>query len=119
LATLIRSVKNETSTTISIRVPGINPSGPVEIAASATLDLLTVVSEDELEALQDLLAGMVSRGSLSTTATIESTNLHKSEGTLAADVAEAVSDASEASSDASSALSASGTNTLRLDSLTG
>lgn len=101
MATLIRSVRNETSSPITIRVPGINPSGPVVLQPNVIVDMLTLVSEDELEALQPVLASLVAGGDATTQATIEDTVLHNAEGELAADVTTLQGDVATAQSDIS------------------
>ena len=75
MATLIRKVRNETASTITLKVSGDNPNELVVLAPSVIVDLLATVSQDELEIMQAELAGLVSRGSLSNQGTIDTANL--------------------------------------------
>lgn len=75
MATLIRSVRNELSSSLTLHIPGANPTQAVTLAPSVTVDLLTKMSADELEVLQPELSGMVARGSITSQATISDTTL--------------------------------------------
>ncbi len=77
MALIQRTVQNPGTTAITLRVPGDNPRDPVVIGGGATVDLLTVISEDELEALAKELQGLVDRGSLNSIATVDSDTLHR------------------------------------------
>lgn len=101
MATLIRSVRNETSNPITIKVPGFNPSGPVVLQPNVIVDMLKLVSEDELEALQPVLVGLVAGGDATTQATIEDTVLHIAEGEIAADLTILQGDVATAQTDIS------------------
>ena len=70
--TLIRKVKNELAVDITISVPGNDPYEVVVLQPSVTVDLLTLLSQDELETLQTALRGLVDRGSVSIQGTIAS-----------------------------------------------
>lgn len=75
---VIRTVTNTSSTaSISLFIPGNDDSHPsVTIAPSATLDLLTVMTDDELFDIQDQLSGLIARGSLSQVATVDLTTIN-------------------------------------------
>lgn len=77
MALIQRTVQNPGTTAITLRVPGTNPRDPVVIGGGATVDLLTVISEDELESLASELQGLVDRGSLNSIATIDTDALHR------------------------------------------
>lgn len=66
---LIRKVQNETTEAFSLEIPGTNPNSPVALAPSVTVDLLTLLSVDELETIQGQISGLISRGSLSSQGT--------------------------------------------------
>lgn len=69
---ITRSVTNNSSSTINIFIPGADANhAPVTVAPSATLDLLSAITEDELEAIQGQLASLVSKGIFSVTATVD------------------------------------------------
>jgi hypothetical protein len=65
MSTLIRSVRNETSNTLTIRVPGFNPENPIVLAPSVIVDLMNLLDLDQLESLQKELQGLIDRGALS------------------------------------------------------
>lgn len=69
---ITRSVTNTTSTNIQLFVPGYNTAKPpVIIGASATVDLFTVLTADELEAAQPELSTYVSAGKFTVAATVD------------------------------------------------
>lgn len=72
-----RVVTNATARILTLRVPGINPSNPVVFSPSQKIDLLTKVSEDELEAMEAVLNALVASGTLTSQATIDTDNLHR------------------------------------------
>jgi hypothetical protein len=65
MANLISSIKNESTGTLELRLPGYNPVKIVTIAVGATVDLLSQMSVDTLEALQLQLISMIAAGVLS------------------------------------------------------
>jgi hypothetical protein len=76
MTNLIRSVTNTSATkTLPLFVPGYDPENPVSVAPSATLDLLSVMSDETLHAMQGQLAQLVSDGSITVAAFISSTSL--------------------------------------------
>ncbi len=74
-----RKVKNLNSSSITLRIPGFNPRNPVVIAPGVTVDLLTLVSEDELEAMEVELNTLVNKGILQSIATVDTAVLHKAD----------------------------------------
>jgi len=76
MATLIRTVRNETSSDIIIKIPGINPNNPLILAPSVNVDLFSRISADELEALQSILTKLVVSGSITVIDSIEETQIH-------------------------------------------
>jgi hypothetical protein len=69
--TLITRSVTTGSVGVSIMVPGFDPTkGPLVIAPSTTLDLFTVLTEDQLEAIQPALAQLVAAGDLTVAATV-------------------------------------------------
>ena len=88
MATLIRSIRNETNIAIEIKVPGFNPSTPVILNPNVIVDMLVFVSSDELEALQPVLASLVDAGTVSQQATIESADLHPANYSTSTDLSE-------------------------------
>jgi len=78
MAIIIRSVTNNTPYLLTLKVPSLEANlSPVSVAPSATLDLLSVVTEDDLIAMQLYLEGMVSRGSLTVAATFDTATLEE------------------------------------------
>jgi hypothetical protein len=75
MATLIRSIRNESTSTLVLRVPGFDATSSISIAPSATVDLLPLVTLDEFQSLQAQLASMVAAGAISTQATVSSSTL--------------------------------------------
>ena len=68
MATIITAVTNNLDVDISLMVPGYDRNHPVIIPASAVaFDLLGPLTEDEVEAMQNQLADMVTGGSLTAT----------------------------------------------------
>jgi hypothetical protein len=75
MALIIRSITNNTPYTLTLKIPGLEQNlTPIVVASLATLDLLSVVTEDDLIAMQLYLHGMVSRGSLIVAATIDTSS---------------------------------------------
>ena len=74
-----RKVKNLNASTITLRIPGFNPRNPVVIAPGVTVDLLTLVSEDELEAMELELNTLVDKGILQSIETVDTAVLHKAD----------------------------------------
>lgn len=74
-----RNVKNLNASTITLRIPGFNPRNPVVIAPGVTVDLLTLVSEDELEAMELELNKLVDAGILQSLGTVDTAVLHKAD----------------------------------------
>src|ERR1035437_9489549 len=71
---ITRSIHNNTLSPIDLFVPGYESNHPpVVIAPGATVDLFTLVSGDELEAMQDQLAKLVAVGSITVTAMVNTT----------------------------------------------
>jgi hypothetical protein len=69
---ITRSVHNPRSIPCPIRIPGYEATAPViTIAPSATVDFLTIITEDNLIAVQDNLNELVSGGALTVTATVD------------------------------------------------
>lgn len=69
---ITRSITNLRSVNISISIPSLSANlAPVVIAPSATLDLLSVMTEDDLIALQHYLNQLVSAGTISVAATVD------------------------------------------------
>jgi len=78
MAIIIRSVTNNTPYTLTLKVPSLEENLlPVTVSSSATLDLLSVVTEDDLIAMQLYLNGMVDRGSLTVAATIDTSSFEQ------------------------------------------
>jgi len=78
MAIIIRSITNNTPYTLTLKIPGIEQNlTPIVVASSTTLDLLSVVTEDDLIAMQLYLQGMVNRGSLSVVATIDTASFEQ------------------------------------------
>ena len=76
-----RNVTNLNASPITIRIPGFNPRNPIVLQPSAATDLLTLVSEDELEALEVELNKLVANGVLQSNSTIDTANLHVADAT--------------------------------------
>jgi hypothetical protein len=76
MSTLIRTITN-TSSLVShtLFIPGYDPKNPVILAPSATLDLLSALSAETLHAMQDQLNALVTDGSITVAATIDSSLL--------------------------------------------
>jgi hypothetical protein len=77
MATLFtRSITNTSSTvTLNLFIPGYDRHNPVTVAPSTTLDLLTVIDEETLHAMQGQLNALVADGSATVAAQISSSNL--------------------------------------------
>lgn len=75
MATLIRSVRNELTNDITLRLPGYDANNVVTLAPSVIVDLMDRLSIDQLKSMQELLSGMVTRGSISSQATIDSEDI--------------------------------------------
>jgi hypothetical protein len=76
MANLIRSVTNASSVeAITLFIPGYDSNNPVMVAASATLDLLSMVSAETLHAMQSELSSQVSSGEITVAAYIPSASL--------------------------------------------
>lgn len=76
MAIITRSVTTG-STGVSIQVPGFDPTrGPLVIPASTTLDLFTVLTEDQLEAIQPELAQLVTAGQMTVAATVNTASFN-------------------------------------------
>jgi hypothetical protein len=75
---ITRSVTNTSSlASVTLEVPGFDASKPaVIIAPSATLDLFTVLTDDELEAMQPYLAKLVADGLLTVAATTDTASFN-------------------------------------------
>lgn len=73
--TIVRSVTNASSTTaITLPIPGFDANkAAVTIAGSGTLDLFTVLTDDQLEAIQPLLVALIADGSITSAATVDPT----------------------------------------------
>jgi hypothetical protein len=76
MPTLIRSVRNNYPNSVTLQVPGFDPLNPVTIASLVTLDLLSVMTADMLNAMQDYLVDLVAAGELTVMATIDSVALY-------------------------------------------
>jgi hypothetical protein len=73
---ITRSIHNPRSIPVKIRIPGYESTAPVvTVSPSTTLDLLTVLTEDQLIAVQDNLTGLVTGGALTVTATFDTSLL--------------------------------------------
>lgn len=69
---IIRSVNNPRNIPCPIRIPGYDATLPIiTVAPSATLDLLSVITEDNLVGVQDNLNELVDGGALNVTDTID------------------------------------------------
>lgn len=78
---LTRSVTNSSSTkSLPLFVPGYDTNNPVIIAPSATLDLLSVMSGETLHAMQGQLSALVTDGSITVAAQIQSSSLWPAAG---------------------------------------
>jgi hypothetical protein len=78
MALIIRSITNNTPYTLTLKIPSLEENlSPVTVASHATLDLLSVVTEDDLIAMQLYLNGMVTRGSLTVAATIDTSSFEE------------------------------------------
>lgn len=76
MAIITRSVTTG-SVGVSIMVPGFDPTkGPIVIPASTTLDLFTVLTDDEIEAIQPALAQLVTAGKLTVAATVNTASFN-------------------------------------------
>ena len=74
MSIITKSVTNLLTYSITLPIPGYDANHPpVVVPASSTLDLLTVLTEDELEAIQPTLALLVRDNSLSVAATVDTT----------------------------------------------
>jgi hypothetical protein len=99
---VIRTVTNTLSETISLFIPGNNAKhAAVTIAPSATLDLLTVMTDDELASIQPELSGLITRGSLSQVATVDLSTLSIPSAFVAQPAVVAAAAIAEATTDAS------------------
>jgi hypothetical protein len=77
MATLIRSIHNTSSTnTITLGIPGFDPTESLVVAPSTTVDLLSVMTADALHAMQSQLASLVAAGEVTTVLTIDSSVLY-------------------------------------------
>jgi hypothetical protein len=78
---ITRSVTNVSSESLDLFVPGYDTTKPtVTIAPSATLDLFTVLSAEELSAIQPELAKMVTEGTLTVASSTSSSSVTLSGG---------------------------------------
>src|SRR5690348_16680339 len=78
MAIIIRTVTNLTNHPLPLFVAGYGTAeGPIAIAPSATLDLLTVMTEDALLAMQTELNRMLDRGAISVVATFDTSTLEQ------------------------------------------
>lgn len=75
MTAIIRSIKNVSGVTLTLQVPGYDPTNPVTIANNATLDLLTIITSEALHAMQLQLSGLVSDGSITVTGYIDSSDI--------------------------------------------
>ena len=74
---ITRTVHNASLVNIDLFVPGYDTIKPtVVIAPSATLDLFTVLTTDELETIQNQLASFVAAGDLTVIATVDTTTFN-------------------------------------------
>jgi hypothetical protein len=72
MALIIRTVTSTSSSTIELFVPGYDTIKPqVSIAPSATLDLFTVLTAEELETIQNQLVELVALNDLVVVATVD------------------------------------------------
>ena len=70
---ITRSIHNTSaSSSITLMVPGFDPTATLVVAPSATVDLTTVMTADALHAMQAQLASLVATGEISVTATFPS-----------------------------------------------
>lgn len=77
MSIIIRTLHNTTSLPITLEVPGYNTAKPtVSIPASTTVDLFTVLTGDELEAIQPLLAEFIAAGDFTVIATVDTTTFN-------------------------------------------
>ena len=77
MALLVRFVTNTSSLNpISLEVPGFDPTNLLTISPSATVDLLSVMSESALHAMQAQLNSLIFSGELISAGTIDSSVLY-------------------------------------------
>ena len=73
MALITNTIKNLRTEAISLFVPGLDAEQPrIVVAAGATLDLFSVLSVDEIQAMQHQLAELVAEGVISVVATSDS-----------------------------------------------
>lgn len=72
MSVIIRSVQNNTSNSITLFVPGYDDTkSPVIIPANTTIDLFTVLTADQLEAVQSLLNEFITVGDFTVISTVD------------------------------------------------
>ena len=72
MSIITRTITNNTGLDISLKVPGYDTvKPPVVIPASTTVDLFTVLTGDELEAIQPLLSQYITLGEFTVIATVD------------------------------------------------
>lgn len=75
MSTLIRSIKNEGTVNVTLRVPGFDPTNLITVVSGATVDLLPLLTADEFTSMQAELADLVASGKFSTQDTVDSSSL--------------------------------------------
>lgn len=77
MPTLTRSITNASSTVpLVLAIPGFDPTSKITIAASATLDLLSVMTADSFHAFQGQVAQLVASGEVTVALTIDSSVIY-------------------------------------------
>jgi len=78
MAIITRTVNNPRSIPCPIRIPGYDATAPlITVAPSTTLDLLTVITEDQLIGVQDTLDILIDGGALTVVATFDTSTLEQ------------------------------------------
>lgn len=73
MPTIIRSVHNALTHDITLEIPGYDATkSPVVVPASGTLDLFSVLNDEQLSSVQAQLAALVAAGDLTVSATADS-----------------------------------------------
>lgn len=77
MSIITRTIHNPTSVNVDLFVPGYDTLKPtIVVAPSATLDLFTVLTTDELETIQNQLTAFVVAGDLTVIATVDTTTFN-------------------------------------------
>lgn len=79
MSTIIRSVHNVLTHAITLEIPGYDANkAPVTVPASSTLDLFTVLNDEQLSSVQGQLSALVAAGDLTVADTADASTVELS-----------------------------------------